>query len=140
MGIRFHPAVVVGLGYDFLFKSLPGHCEALLTCSCVTISFLLKKMKDESVESMFSSKTEGVGSTTSWMYCTLQMRLKIKWLSIKLSDRNIYLPTKLMSWRISLIPYSGFTPSCTLLTSDQKKFINRTLLRKNLTLLRTKSL
>ena len=40
--------------------------------SCVTISFLLKKMKEDNVESMFSSNTEGVGRTTSWMYCTLQ--------------------------------------------------------------------
>ena len=38
--------------------------------SWVTISFLLKKMNDDSVDNMFSSKTEGVGNTTSCMYWT----------------------------------------------------------------------
>ena len=37
----------------------------------LTISTLLKNINDESEESMFSSKTEGVGRITSWMYCTL---------------------------------------------------------------------
>lgn len=41
-----------------------------LTCSMPTISTLLKKMKECRVDSMFSSNTEGVGSTMSWMYCT----------------------------------------------------------------------
>ena len=36
-----------------------------------TISTLLKKMMDDRVDNMLSSKTEGVGRTTSWMYCTL---------------------------------------------------------------------
>lgn len=40
------------------------------TCSMPTISTLLKKMNECRVESMFSSNTEGVGSTMSWMYCT----------------------------------------------------------------------
>ena len=37
---------------------------------CETMSTLLKKMNEERVDSMFSSNTEGVGSTTSWMYWT----------------------------------------------------------------------
>lgn len=44
--------------------------SAFLTCSMPTISTLLKKMKECRVDSIFSSKTEGVGSTMSWIYCT----------------------------------------------------------------------
>jgi hypothetical protein len=29
-GVPFHPVVFVGLGYDFLFKSLLAHCEHVL--------------------------------------------------------------------------------------------------------------
>lgn len=40
------------------------------TCINVTISTLLKKIKLDNVDSMLSSNTDGVGNTTSWMYCT----------------------------------------------------------------------
>ena len=44
---------------------------SLLTCNMLTISTLLKKIKDVRVERKFSSKTDGVGKMMSWMYCTL---------------------------------------------------------------------
>lgn len=42
----------------------------LITCSMLTISTLLKKMNEVSVDKKFSSKTDGVGRMISWMYCT----------------------------------------------------------------------
>lgn len=46
------------------------YIKEALTCIKLTISTLLKKIKLDKVDSMLSSNTEGVGKTTSWIYCT----------------------------------------------------------------------
>ena len=54
-GVPFHPVVVVDLGYDFLFKSLLGHCVG--SCKCQGIAPFLSILPDKSYLMWPFSKT-----------------------------------------------------------------------------------
>ena len=58
-GIRFHPAVVVGLGNDLLFNSILAHCEDLNFVDFKSFFYLFRKLPI----------LEGSGSNQSFDSC-----------------------------------------------------------------------